>query len=192
MADAYVVAICGSLREQSYTRRALRVALEGTRDAGGRGELVDLREFDLPPLDGNDKQAGDADRFTERVRAADSVILGTPVYHASFSGVLKNAVDYCGFDEFEDTTVGLLATAGGSFPVTALDHLRSVCRSVNAWVVPHQVAVPNASRRFDGDELTDDSIRERTRTLGRRVVEFANIEPDPSTFEGQQNVGATD
>lgn len=192
MSDVSVVAITGSLRDRSYSRLSLSVALEGVEAAGGGGDLLDLREYELPPLVGNRKDAGDADRFTERVRAADSVLIGTPVYHGSYSGVVKNALDYCGFDEFEDTTVGLLAVAGGSFPVTALDHLRSVCRSLNAWVVPHQVAIPNASNRFEGGRMTDESLRDRTLTLGRRVVEFANIQPDPSTFEGDHNVGAGD
>jgi hypothetical protein len=54
------------------------------------------------------------------------------------------------------------------------------------------VAIPNASNRFEGGRMTDESLRDRTLTLGRRVVEFANIQPDPSTFEGDHNVGAGD
>jgi len=103
--------------------------------------------------------------------------------------VLKNALDYCGFDEFEGKTVGLLCVAGGSFPVTALEHLRSVCRSLNAWVVPHQAAVPRSSNAFEGDQFRDGDLADRVATLGRRAVQFADIEPDPDTFEGDQNVG---
>jgi NAD(P)H-dependent FMN reductase len=73
-----------------------------------------------------------------------------------------------------------------------LVHLRSVCRALNAWVIPHQVAIPQAHRQFDDGELTDDDLAERARILGRRAVQFADIEPDPSTFEGDQNVGAED
>jgi hypothetical protein len=62
--------------------------------------------------------------------------------------ILGLALDYCGFDEFEDTTVGLLAVAGGSFPVSALDHLRTVCRAVNAWVLPHQAAIRTSTTRL--------------------------------------------
>jgi NAD(P)H-dependent FMN reductase len=74
------------------------------------------------------------------------------VYHGSYSGVLKNAMDYCGFDEFEDTTVGLLAVSGGSFPTGALEHLRLVCRAVNAWVLPHQAAIPSAREAFESTQ----------------------------------------
>ncbi|QIB74764.1 NAD(P)H-dependent oxidoreductase [Halogeometricum borinquense] len=190
MTEKHVVAVCGSLRDQSYTRRALEHALVGVREAGGTGEILDLRAYDLPSLDADEDEQGDSEVVVERVHEADAVILGTPVYHGSYSGVLKNTLDYCGFDEFDGKTVGLLAVAGGGFPVTALDHLRSVCRALNAWVLPHQVALPNVSSQFDGDELVDEGLEKRVHVLGRRVVEYARIEPDPTTFEAGENVGA--
>lgn len=190
MPETHVVAVAGSLRAQSYTRRSLEHALRGVDDAGGTGELLDLRDYELPPFDADERDQGDSEAFADALRDADAVILGTPVYHGSYSGVLKNALDYTGFDEFEGETVGLLAVAGGSFPVTALEHLRSVCRSLNAWVIPHQAAVPRASSAFDDGEFLDEHLADRVLELGREAVRFANIEPDTETFEGEQNVGA--
>jgi NAD(P)H-dependent FMN reductase len=186
----HVVGLAGSLREKSYTRMGVERALEGARRAGGSAELLDLREYDLPTFDADRDGAGDADAFKTRVREADAVLLGTPMYHGSYSSTLKTALDYCGFEEFEDETVGLLAVAGGGFPVTALEHLRSVCRALNAWVIPHQVALPRAHSQFEDGDLVDDDLDARTLTLGRRAVQYADIEPDPDSFEGEQNVGA--
>ena len=188
----HVVALCGSLRDESYTRKALAHALTAADAVGASTDLVDLREFELPVFDADDDDAGDAEALRERVGRADSVLIGTPVYHGSYSSVVKTALDYCGFDEFENTTVGLLCVSGGGFPVTSLDHLRSVCRALNAWVIPHQAALPRARTKFDGDELVDDSDADRVATLGRRAVEYANIEPDPACIESTENVGATD
>ena len=182
--------ICGSLRDRSHTRTALEHALDAAEGMGAATDLIDLREFDLPVFDADDRAAGDALELARRVREADTVLLGTPMYHGSYSSPLKTALDYCGFDEFEDTTVGLLAVAGGGFPVTALEHLRSVCRALNAWVIPHQAAIPDAGDRIEGGEIVDEGIDRRVRTLGQRAVEFANIEPDPPCFESEQNVGA--
>ncbi|WP_331233528.1 NADPH-dependent FMN reductase [Natronorarus salvus] len=185
----HVVAVCGSLREDSHTRKGLKEVLAGAEERGATGELLDLREYDLPPLIPG-SEPGDAKAFTGAIREADSVVLGTPMYHGSYSGVLKNAVDYCGFDEFEDTTVGLFCVAGGAFPITALEHLRSVCRALDAWVLPYQAAVPRSRSAFDDEGIADEKLRERVRTLGERVVEYARIEPDPHCFEAEQNVGA--
>ncbi|WP_224450468.1 NADPH-dependent FMN reductase [Haloprofundus salilacus] len=176
-AQPHVVAVCGSRREGSHTRRALQEALASVEAAGGTTELLDLAELDLPPLNTDVKEAGDGDVVRRMIREADAVILGTPMYHGSYSGVLKNALDYCGFTEFEDTTVGLLVVSGGPFPTPALTHLRDVCRSLNAWALPYQAAVPQAGTAFDEDGFTDEGLRERVRTLGVRAVEYAAIEP---------------
>ncbi|MEF8840587.1 MAG: NADPH-dependent FMN reductase [Haloarculaceae archaeon] len=190
--DTHVVAIPGSLRERSYTRLATRRALAAAESRGARTDPIDLRELDLPVYDGDAGEAGDAGELTRRVREADSVLLATPVYHGSYSAPLKNALDYCGFDEFEHTTVGLLAVAGGSFPTSALEHLRSVSRALNAWVLPHQAALPNVSSRFEDGELVDGTMADRVDTLGVRLVEYADIQPDPMTVEARENVGADD
>ncbi|MFC7154289.1 NADPH-dependent FMN reductase [Halomarina halobia] len=192
MNDTHVVAVCGSLRDASFTRIALDRALSAAEEFGASTDHVDLRGLDLPVFDPDERDAGDADELRRRVDAADSLILGSPVYHGSYSSALKNALDYCGFDEFEHTTVGLLAVSGGAFPVTTLDHLRSVCRALNAWVVPHQAAIPGSRSQFDGTEFLDASIEKRVETLGRRVVEYAHIEPDPRTVESIENVGGDD
>lgn len=185
----HVVALLGSLRDASYTHVALEYALDGAADHGASTELVDLREYDLPVFDADERDVGDAERLRADIRAADSVILGSPMYHGSYSAPLKNALDYCGFDEFEGTTVGLLAVAGGSFPSATLDHLRTVCRALDAWVLPHQVAIPRARAQFEDDEFVDETLEERTRILGKRAVEYARIEPEPPSFESEQNVG---
>ena len=192
MSETHVVAVCGSLRDESVTRIALELGLEAAANHGASTELLDLREWDLPIYDADDEDVGEAVALRERVRASDSIVLGTPMYHGSYATPLKNALDYCGFDEFENTTVGLLAVAGGSFPITALDHLRSVCRSLNAWVLPHQAAVPRASGKVENGEFVDPDTAERVAVLGRRAVEYASIEPDPACFESGQNVGAGD
>jgi NAD(P)H-dependent FMN reductase len=189
-----IVAICGSLRDESVTRVALETALETAESEGGDAELLDLREYDLPAYDPDtdDADAGDAEDLKRAVREADAVLLGSPMYHGSYSSVLKTALDYCGFDEFEHKTVGLLAVAGGSFPITALEHLRSVCRALDAWVLPHQAAVPRSHAAVRDGTFTDEQLAERVRELGQKVVRYANIEPSPPTMESEENVGAVE
>lgn len=188
----HVVAICGSLGEESTTRLALETALVGVGKAGGTGELLDLREFDLPMFDPSNRSAGDAPELKRRVREADAVLLGTPVYHGSYSSPLKTALDYCGFDEFEGKTVGLLAVAGGRFPVTAMDHLRSVCRSLDAWVLPYEAAVPSSHSAVMNGAFTDAELETRVVALGRQLVRYSHIEACPASFESEENIGAVD
>jgi len=177
--DTHVVAICGSRRDASRTRVALREALDAAADAGATTELVDLREYDLPPLDPDAPTPADVESLSETVEAADAVILGTPNYHGSYAGHLKNALDHLGRDEFGGKLVGLLEVAGGSYPKPALAHLRAVCRTLNAWTHPLEVGIPNASSTVGHDGIADESVADRVRELGREVAEYAGVEEYP-------------
>jgi len=168
-----VVAVSGSRRDGSYTRTALRCALRGAAEAGAETELLDLRTVELPLYDPDEGDRGDAATLRRTVREADGLLLGSPVYHGSYSSAFRNFHDYCSFDEFENTAVGLLATAGGGTYGVTLDHMRSTVRGVHGWVVPHQVGIRNASSAFVDGEFTDDDLRERTEKLGRVVTEHA-------------------
>lgn len=187
--DVTVVGVCGSRRRNSHTRTAIETALAASADAGASVSLLDLRELSVPPLDPDVEEPGDVAELKARLEAADGILLGTPMYHGSYSGVLKNAIDHCGFEQFADHTVGLLAVSGGRFPVTALEHLRSVCRALNAWVLPYEAAVPQSKANFTDGTITDEQLTARVETLGTRVAEYAVITPHQAAFEGDENVG---
>lgn len=173
-----VVALCGSLREESTTRLALEHVLDAAAEVGARTELIDLREWDLPLFDPDDRDRGDAERLRRVVGDADAVLMGTPVYHGMVSSALKSAFDYLGRDEFDDTTVGLLATAGGGSYAPTLEHLRTGVRTVHGWALPHEVGIRGASDAFDADgEFVDSDLEERVRKLGRMAAENAFVEP---------------
>src|SRR4051812_47850721 len=111
-----VIGISGSLRAGSYTTKAVTVALQGAQELGAKTRLIDLRDFNLMLSTGSTEAAHYPDSVAalrEIVKPADGIILGTPEYHGSFSGVLKNALDLMGFDEFEGKMIGLVGVSGG-------------------------------------------------------------------------------
>lgn len=180
-----IVGVPGSLRAASYTRTALLYALDSAERAGAETELLDLREYDLPLYDPDLDSPGDSELVKRRIREADGVLIGSPNYHGSYSAAFRNFHDYCGYDDFEDTVVGLLAVAGGDAYASTLDHLRVTMRGVHAWVLPKQVGIPNVYDQFetapeaiDGRAFTDPEIEERVDELGELIVEHAErLEP---------------
>jgi azobenzene reductase len=179
MIDVSVVAVCGSRRDESYTRTALRYALDAADAAGASTTLLDVERADVPQYDPDVDDQGVAD-LLGTVRDADAVLLGSPVYHGSYSGAFKNFHDHCGWDEYEATVVGLVATAGGGSYASTLEHMRSTVRGVHGHVVPEQVGIRNAGSKFDPDPtaiddraITDPDIEDRLRDLGDAVVDGA-------------------
>lgn len=173
----FVVGVSGSRRDGSYTKRAVRLVLEAAEAAGANTELLDLGAVDLPLYDPDRsvEESGDAAVLLETMRAADGVVLGSPVYHGSYSSAFRNFHDYCGKDEFADTAVGLVVVAGGGTVASTLDHLRVTVRGVHGHVVPAQVGIRNASSRFDGDAVADHDIADRLSSLGEDVAEEARL-----------------
>lgn len=175
-----VAAICGSLSEDSVTRVALGEVLSAAADAGADTTLVDLRDYHLPTFDADDQDAGDAPKLRTHLRAADAVVLGSPMYHGTISSPLKTALDYSGFDEFEDTTVGLLTVSGGSFPTPALEHLQWVVRALDAWPLPFDVAIPDSHEQVVDGDLADESLESRVHRFGTELVQYADVAQYPA------------
>ncbi|HYM13069.1 MAG TPA: NADPH-dependent FMN reductase [Bryobacterales bacterium] len=176
----HVAGIGGSIRPGSYTRMAVEQALRGAAEAGASTKLIDLRGYQLIFCDGKEDESAypqDVTRLRKDVQQADGIILGTPEYHGSFSGVLKNALDLMGFEEFEGKMVGLVGVSGGRLGAfDGLNGLRHIGRALHAWVIPEQAAVPEAWKVFDGaGKIKDEEVAKRLMEVGRQVARFARI-----------------
>jgi FMN reductase len=173
-----VVGLCGSLRRGSYTKMALKVALQSAIGPSCETALIDLLDYDLFFADGRDEKTSilpELQRFRAQIKSADGVIVGTPEYHGSFTGVLKNALDLTGFAEWEGKMIGLVGVSGGRMGAfNALNSLRDIGRSLHAWVVPDQVSIPEAYKCFDAaGNVNDHFIEKRLAEVGRQVARFA-------------------
>jgi FMN reductase len=175
----HIAALCGSLRGAgSATRRALAIAGREIEDCGCTMDLIDLGPLDLPfresPRD-TDDHPGTVE-LKERVARANGLLLGSPEYHNSFSGVLKNALDLLSGDDVRGKLFGLLGVSGGDTgAINTLGHLRYVVRGIGAWSLPAQVSIPHAGRAFEGDRLRDPKLEERLRAFVKELVRFTRL-----------------
>jgi chromate reductase, NAD(P)H dehydrogenase (quinone) len=170
-ASLRLVGISGSLRSRSYNSGALR-AVASMIPAGATFSIASLA--DLPFYNTDVEQRGfppAVERFRGEVAAADALILATPEYNFSVSGVLKNALEWLSRPRnppaagkpcaIFGASVSPLGTARGQF------HLRHVCVSLNLIPVntPH-VDITNAKEKFDADSrLTDQPSIDALRQL---------------------------
>jgi NAD(P)H-dependent FMN reductase len=124
-------------------------------------------------------------RLRQEVQQAQGILLGTPEYHGSFSGVLKLALDLMGFDEFEGKLIGLVGVSGGKMgAINALNSLRTVGRSLHAWVVPVQVSISEVWDQFKEDgTLKDERLHTALNEVGRQVARFAYLHHSAQALE---------
>ncbi|MDA4119000.1 MAG: NAD(P)H-dependent oxidoreductase [Thaumarchaeota archaeon] len=172
-----IVGLSGSLRVGSATRTAVQYALRGAEEEGAKIELLDLAAHNLPFLgvDQDENSVKAVERFRAELRTSDGMILGSPEIHGSVSGVLKNALDLVGYDEFEGKMVGLVGVAGGRMGATeTLSHMRTIGRSLHAWVVPNQVSIGDSNEAFDAKgNPTSLEVGNRLKSVGKQVAHFA-------------------
>jgi NAD(P)H-dependent FMN reductase len=174
---ATVLGIGGSMRQGSTSQALLRRALATLAADGHQVSLLDLRELQLPFCDGDKKASWphfpDVTVLREAVRAADGVILSGPEYHGSVNGALKNAIDLLDFEHAEGKVFGAIVALGGRSNSNALNDLRMTARWLRAWMVPGQVAVPQARTALVGGEPADPELYDRVDDLARSVARAA-------------------
>src|SRR5262245_32886930 len=93
-----LLVVSGSSRRDSLNLRLAGLAGRAAERAGARVELAEPHAFDVPGYDGDDEGASGipagAAAFRERLLANDALLLVSPEYNGSVSGVVKNLVDW--------------------------------------------------------------------------------------------------
>ncbi|HEU4502062.1 MAG TPA: NAD(P)H-dependent oxidoreductase [Nitrospira sp.] len=176
MADEVkMLGFAGSLRRQSYNRAALGAAVKLVPSG------ITLNTFDLdgiPPFNqDHEKKPPDAVRqFKAAILKADAILMVTPEYNYSVSGVLKNAIDWAsrpyGESAWDGKPVGVMGASVGMLGTCrAQYHLRQMFVFLNMLPLNQpEVMIANADEKFDEegnlkDEKTAQKIRELLEAL---------------------------
>ncbi len=155
-----ILGISGSLRAASHNTATLRAAQALAPD----GITVTLADISGIPLYKEEVfQAGfpaAVAMLRDQIRAADAVLIATPEYNFSFSGVLKNAIDWVSrppSQPFDGKIIGIVGAAGGRLGTArAQYHLRQVFVFLNGQVLNKpEVMIGGANAAFQDGKLTD-------------------------------------
>jgi azobenzene reductase len=176
--------LCGSVSPQSCTRAAARGAADMLCRQSVECEVWDFRERPLPFADPayHDDPSLHPDpmvrRFVEAADEADGFLLASPVYHNTYSGVLKNSLDNLTIAQFRYKPVGLVAFGGSMSAIQVCDHLRIVVRGLYGIALPIQVVTTPTD--FTAGEngalcLTNPAVLDRFEMLARDFVLFAHL-----------------
>ncbi|MPV87625.1 FMN reductase [Georgenia ruanii] len=176
-----LLALGGSTRENSSSEIALRIAADSASQAGAEVEFLVGRDLMLPIYDAEDSfRSASSTRLVEAYARADGIIIASPGYHGSMSGMIKNALDYAedlrriGRSYFDGLAVGCISVAyGWQASVSALQHLRGVAHALRAWPTPLGVALNtsvNSMETIAQDPTNHHAIQ--LTTVASQVVRF--------------------
>jgi FMN reductase len=177
-----VVGVGGTTTAPSSTERALSIALRACEARGcevlrfGGAFLARLPLY-TPKATERTCEEGE---FVEAVRRADGMIVASPGYHGSVSGLVKNALDLLeetaqdGRVYLSGMPVGVIATAcGWQATGGTISALRAIVHALRGWPTPLAAAVNSAVSRFDDDgACSDPAVAAQLELVGRQVADF--------------------
>ncbi|HEY0649786.1 NADPH-dependent FMN reductase [Phenylobacterium sp.] len=180
-----IVGLGGTVRAGSSTEKALICALKAAEARGAETRLLGgaflsgLPIFDPRPGDVNEAQQALADA----IRGADGVIVASPGYHGSISGVIKNALDTLELTRNDAQPyltakpVGTIITADGwQAAGTTLMALRAIIHALRGWPTPFGAALNAGTSLFDeAGDCRDQKDAWQLATVADQVVEFAQM-----------------
>ena len=123
------------------------------------------------------------------VEQADILVVTTPVYRGSYTGLFKHFFDFIHQDALVDTPVLLAATGGSERHALMIDHqLRPLFSFFQARTLP--LGVYATDKDFDGYRVQDMALLERANLAVQRALPFIDLMRRPSTAAAEETVAA--
>lgn len=181
-----ILAFAGSLREKSYNKRVLKVAVEGAKKAGADVTYVDLKDYPMPIYNADLQETQGfpaiATAFQKLLLEHDGIMIASPEYNASLPGALKNVIDWTSRANgdlktgecFKGKIAAIMTASPGAFGgIRCLAHLRDVLTILLVNTLPSEIAVAKVGGMFDGDsdEMSNDTMRGVLEELGKSMVD---------------------
>jgi FMN reductase len=176
-----LVAVVGSVTPPGRLRSAVELALSEAKatNAELEMELVDLGEYRVSFADGRPLEAfgDDTAVVVGKIAAADAVLLATPVYRATFTGVLKNLLDQTPLEALRDKPAGIVAMGATPHHYLGADwQLRAVLAWFGARTLPTSVYLE--SSQFSEGKLVDEHARAELSALTAGLLRLATLPGD--------------
>lgn len=150
-----VLAICGSLRQASYNRILLRLAMEFVQAQGHEVAEFNLKQHSLPVYDQDIQDAGLPDNvqaLKQAIEANQLLLLASPENNYSITAALKNAIDWASRNgnSWSGKVAAIFGASNGPYgTLRGQFQLRHILTSVNVLVAPQpQVLIPMNETAF--------------------------------------------
>ena len=166
-----ITILYGAIRKGRLSIRAAK-AVEAALKLTGSAEIsfIDLRDFSLPVMDERFKDmehppAGLQD-ISVNLRRADGLLFVTPEYNNSYSGALKNAIDYFTV-EWSRKPIGIVtASDGPQGGINASNLLQLLVLAIDGYAMPFKLLVPEVDKNIDENGVP------RTEKMAMRIKSF--------------------
>jgi FMN reductase len=159
-----IVGISGSPRPGATTLTMVKAILAACQKKGAQTELLDLAQVKLPFFDHRESWDYGAEhkRVQDLLAKADGFVIGSPEYHGSLSGALKNFLDLLDYKRvLAGKPVAFCGVGSMSRARSMLDHALVVARALKMWSVPRTVGANQEDFDQTTWQISNPAILER-------------------------------
>lgn len=183
--DSYmkVVALVGSLRKDSFNKQLVKT-IEKRYSHLFDMEVADIKSLPFYNEDDEKTPSAEVMAFKVMISEADAVLICTPEFNWSLSGVLKNALEW--LSRVDKPIAGkpvipMGVSRGGLGTVRAQLHLRQIISSIQAATMPpsgNEIIIGGAGQKFEDGELIHEVTLQFLDEVIERFVEFVKEQED--------------
>jgi FMN reductase len=180
----FIVGLGGTTRDGSSSEMAVRYALKVAERMGAETDLIAGSDLIFPMFAPEQSYRHPrAERLIDLLRRSDGIIIASPGYHGSISGLIKNALDYTedmrtdSAVYFDGRAVGsIVCAAGWQTTGTTLTALRSIVHALRGWPTPMGVGINTTTKVFDKSGVClDEGVAKQLEIMASQVVQFARM-----------------
>lgn len=156
-----IVVVSGSPRPQRTSHQvAVEIVSRLSKFENLSVTLLDVKEANFPNLDYTFKKNPSVNEtmkyFSETIAASDGIIIVSPEYNGSFTGALKNTIDYF-YGEFSKKVMGVVSVSTGKMGgIRAVMDLQKLILALGAFPLPKYLTTPEVQNLFSNGLLIDD------------------------------------
>jgi chromate reductase len=177
----HILAIAGSLRTESFNRKALQIAKKIASGSNTDVREIDLKTLALPVFDEDLRANGFPESvkiLKQAIESADVILIATPEYNHSIPGPLKNAIDWVSdkTNPLSGKTAAIFGASNGlNGTLRAQIHLRQVLTALNVELAAQpQVFIRSANGAFLPDgSLVDSTLMKQMNSLIQETIKLA-------------------
>lgn len=183
-----ILAFAGSTRKESWNKKLLKEAAEVAHGAGAEVTIIDLADYPLPLYDGDLEVAQgvpeNAKKLQKLFAEHDGFMIASPDYNGSYSGVLKNMVDWVSrkdkendppLEPFKGKVAAIMSASPGALGgIRGLEKLHDLLDDLKVMVIPDVVAVGGIATAFNAaGKLDNPKTAKALETAATRLVKVA-------------------
>lgn len=176
-----ILLLYGSLRQESYSRRAAEEAARILQYLGCETKMFDPSGLPLVDDAGSGPDHPKVSELRDLATWSEGMVWSSPERHGAMTGLMKTQIDWLplsmqgGIRPTQGKTLAVMQVSGGSQSFNAVNQMRILGRWMRMVTIPNQSSIPKAWLEFKDGRLPEGPFYRRIVDVMEELVKFTYL-----------------